>query len=69
VLRRVEAGEGITIAVRGKPVAQVVPIGPERGLIDTSAGIAREAGRLLRRELLPRQSAVSVITWRRWGAG
>jgi len=26
VLRRVEAGEEITITVRGKPVAQVVPI-------------------------------------------
>lgn len=30
VLRRVEAGEDVTITVRGRPVAQVVPIRPAR---------------------------------------
>ncbi|MGI8938028.1 MAG: type II toxin-antitoxin system Phd/YefM family antitoxin [Iamia sp.] len=30
VLRRVEAGEDITITVRGRPVAQVVPLRPPR---------------------------------------
>lgn len=30
VLRRVQAGEEITITVRGKPVAQVVPLRPQR---------------------------------------
>jgi prevent-host-death family protein len=30
VLRRVQAGEEITITVRGKPVAQVVPLGTRR---------------------------------------
>ncbi len=30
VLRRVQAGEEITITVRGKPVAQVVPLGSRR---------------------------------------
>jgi prevent-host-death family protein len=30
VLRRVQAGEEITITVRGKPVAQVVPFDPRR---------------------------------------
>lgn len=30
VLRRVQAGEEITITVRGKPVAEVVPIGSRR---------------------------------------
>lgn len=30
VLRRVQAGEEITITVRGKPVAEVVPVGSRR---------------------------------------
>lgn len=30
VLRRVQAGEEITITVRGKPVAEVVPLGSRR---------------------------------------
>lgn len=30
VLRRVQAGEEITITVRGKPVAEVVPLGARR---------------------------------------
>jgi predicted nucleic acid-binding protein len=35
---------------------------PERGLLDTSIFIARESGRGLRQEQLPREVAISIVT-------
>lgn len=35
---------------------------PDRGLLDTSIFIALEEGRPVRQEVLPRQSAVSIVT-------
>ena len=35
---------------------------PKRGLLDTSVFIARESGRRLHRERLPREVAVSIVT-------
>lgn len=43
--------------------------GPERGLLDTSVFIAREAGRALDLDLLPAASAVSVVTLAELTAG
>jgi predicted nucleic acid-binding protein len=35
---------------------------PERGLLDTSVLIAQESGRQLRRERLPEEAAISIVT-------
>jgi predicted nucleic acid-binding protein len=35
---------------------------PERGLLDTSVLIAQESGRQLRRERLPHEAAISIVT-------
>ncbi|HVY78292.1 MAG TPA: PIN domain-containing protein [Solirubrobacterales bacterium] len=35
---------------------------PDRGLLDTSVFVALEEGRPVRRDFLPRQSAISVVT-------
>ena len=35
---------------------------PARGLLDTSIFVALEEGRRVRQELLPRQSAISIVT-------
>ncbi|HEX5594105.1 MAG TPA: type II toxin-antitoxin system VapC family toxin [Solirubrobacterales bacterium] len=35
---------------------------PERGLLDTSVFIARESGRQLHRERLPKEVAISIVT-------
>ncbi len=35
---------------------------PEKGLLDTSIFIAREGGRRLREEQLPREAAISIVT-------
>lgn len=35
---------------------------PARGLLDTTVFVAKESGRPLRRELLPEQLAISVVT-------
>lgn len=46
VLRRVEAGEEITITVRGRAVAQVVPIRPSRRRWISGEELAERLGKL-----------------------
>jgi prevent-host-death family protein len=41
LLRRVQAGEEVVITVRGKPVAQLVPMGPARRQWLSRAELAR----------------------------
>jgi prevent-host-death family protein len=66
VIRRVRAGETVTVSVRNRPVARIVPIGAATGLKELmrTPGIAWKGGKpagLPRGERLPR--GVRVSDW------
>jgi prevent-host-death family protein len=49
VLRRVAAGETVTITDRGRPVARLSPIAPSAGVAELrAAGLVREPARRMR---------------------
>jgi prevent-host-death family protein len=51
VLRRVEAGESLTVTVSGRPVAQIVPLPRRRPYLTLDEIVANRAGAALLDEL------------------
>jgi antitoxin (DNA-binding transcriptional repressor) of toxin-antitoxin stability system len=66
VIRRVQAGETVTVSVRNRPVARIVPIGTGGGVkaLMRTPGISWQGGKpagLPRGERLPR--GVNLADW------